>query len=902
MQEQKEVNWRILHIDDDEDDYILTRSMLNQAHGRTVQLDWAPSLEAGRMLLCTHQYDAVLVDYDLGTGTGVELIGEFVQRGYSAPLILFTGRGSYEIDVEAMRVGATIYIPKGEANPLSLERSIRYAIERKQAEEAQRLSEHKLRIALDAAQLGTWVYHFEDDTLEMDERAQRLYRAKSPVVLHEDLVNRYLHPDDIQPMRDQLKRISSPGARGHYQIEYRIAQPDGTYCWLNAWGQVQYEGEGDSRHAVSLTGASRDVTESKRNEQELRANENRLRLAMAAARSGAWESDYRAGKDTWSPELYSLLGLDPHQRPPNIKEYNTMVYHADRQRAIQVFDDTFANQRETFSHQFRFRRPDGKVIWISSIGNIEYDKDGQPSRGFGINQDITEHMLVEEALVESENRYRQLFNSHHTPMLVIDPQSGQIINANPAACAFYGWSWEELTGMSITQINVLPPEQIRQEMAAAHQADSSQLFHFQHRLANGEERDVDVYSGRIQWGDKNYLFSIIIDVTERKKIEQALLESESRFRRIADTMPSLVWTAEPDGKVDYVNRQYQDFTGKPAYRNNGWFDIPIHPEDRKSTLVRWAHSLKTGQSYQMEHRILRKDGTYRWFLTRGVPVRDGDQITKWYGSATDIHEVKQYQEELQTNNRQLSMLSEELKRSNQALVEFASIASHDLQEPLRKILAFGDRLNDTYAEQLGEHGQDYINRMTAAAERMRKMINGLLEYSRVTTKVHSFEQVDLNQVVAEVLSDLELLILQNQGRVVVNKLPVVYADPLQMRQLMQNLIGNALKYHRPGIPPIVNIFVTNAAENDPQNRRIRLVVEDNGIGFDEQNLERIFQPMQRLHPRTQYEGTGIGLAICAKIVNRHSGTITAHSQPDTGSTFIIDLPEHAVQEMVSPQI
>jgi signal transduction histidine kinase len=165
--------------------------------------------------------------------------------------------------------------------------------------------------------------------------------------------------------------------------------------------------------------------------------------------------------------------------------------------------------------------------------------------------------------------------------------------------------------------------------------------------------------------------------------------------------------------------------------------------------------------------------------------------------------------------------------------------------------------------------------------------------------VQPFEQVDLNQVVAEVLSDLELLVLQNQGRVVVGKLPVVHADPLQMRQLMQNLIGNALKYHRPGIPPVVNI---NAIESNLPSRRIRLVVEDNGIGFDEQNLERIFQPMQRLHPRTQYEGTGIGLAICAKIVTRHSGTITAHSQPDTGSTFIIELPNHAVEELITPQI
>jgi PAS domain S-box-containing protein len=247
------------------------------------------------------------------------LISEFVKRGYAAPLILFTGRGSYEIDVEAMRAGATIYIPKGEANSLSLERSIRYAIERKQPDEAQRSSEHKLRIALDAVQIGTWVYNFEQDTLEMDDREQRLYRAKPPVIDHEELVMNYLHSDDIQPMRKMLKAISSPDGNGHYQIEYRILQSDGSYCWINAWGQVQFGGEGELRHPVSLTGASRDITDAKRNEQELRANENRLRLAMTAARFGAWESDYQSGIDTWTPELFALLGLDPDWKPPNIK-------------------------------------------------------------------------------------------------------------------------------------------------------------------------------------------------------------------------------------------------------------------------------------------------------------------------------------------------------------------------------------------------------------------------------------------------------------------------------------------------------------------------------------------------------------------------------------------------------
>jgi PAS domain S-box-containing protein len=763
MQKQNQQYWRILHVDDDEDDFILTRSMLEMAHGSTILLEWASTYEMGHQMLKDNYYDAALIDYDLGANTGVELIREFVQRGYQSPLILYTGRGSYEVDVEAMHAGATIYLPKGEANPLSLERSIRYAIERKQTEEAHRVSEHKLRIALEAAQLGSWIYHFENDILEMDTRAQKLYRADTSTLIHEEIVSKYLHPDDIQPMRDHLARLSQPDNNGHYEIEYRVQQADGSYCWLNAWGLVQFEGEGENRSPVTLTGASRDITDARKAELELQAN---------------------------------------------------------------------------------------------------------------------------------EKRYRDLFNNHHTPMLLIDPENcGAIVSANRAACQFYGWELEALTQKSITEINVLPPDRVRKEMAAVENADGSMVFHFRHRLANGQIRDVQVYSGKIQWEDKGYLFSIIIDVTERQKIEKALQESESRFRLIADTMPSLVWTAEPDGKVDYVNRQYQDYTGKQAHSGDGWYGVPIHPDDRKTTMEKWRDALRIGQPFQIEHRIKRYDGEYRWFLTRGVPVWKGDWITKWYGSATDINDVKQYQEGLKQNNQVLRRLSEELKRSNQALIDFASIASHDLQEPLRKILAFGDRLSDTYSAQLGEHGQDYVYRMVSAAQRMQKMIQGLLEYSRVTTKARPFERVNLNQTAAEVLCDLEVLVKQKDGRVEIGELHEVYGDPVQLRQLLQNLIGNALKYHRPGIAPVVKISSEQQSETCLSNCAIRLVIEDNGIGFDERHIDKIFQPMQRLHSHNQYEGTGIGLAICAKIVDRHGGRITARSHPNQGSIFVIDLPQ-----------
>lgn len=233
----------------------------------------------------------------------------------------------------------------------------------------------------------------------------------------------------------------------------------------------------------------------------------------------------------------------------------------------------------------------------------------------------------------------------------------------------------------------------------------------------------------------------------------------------------------------------------------------------------------------------------------------------------------------------------ELERSNRELQDFAFVASHDLQEPLRKIQAFGDRLKTRYADQLDEGGHDYIGRMQAAAHRMHTLINDLLSFSRVSSKGKAFMQVDLGTVVHEVLVDLEARIQQTGGHVEIETLPFVEADALQMRQLFQNLIGNALKFHRPGVPPHVVVRGEIIPPlSDMASPLCEIRVQDNGIGFEEQYIEKIFTPFQRLHSRAEYEGTGMGLAVCRKIVERHRGTITAHSLPGSGTTFIVQLP------------
>ena len=248
--------------------------------------------------------------------------------------------------------------------------------------------------------------------------------------------------------------------------------------------------------------------------------------------------------------------------------------------------------------------------------------------------------------------------------------------------------------------------------------------------------------------------------------------------------------------------------------------------------------------------------------------------------------------------RALAAAARELRRSNRELEEFASIAAHDLQEPLRKIRAFATRLADGYPGVLDDRGRDYLVRITSAAVRMETLIGGLLDFARISTTRRPFTPVDLGDIASAVVHDLESGVERVGGRVEVGPLPTVEADSIQMRQLFQNLVANALKFRRPDIAPVVVIRsveaegggVVSAHSASRKPAACRLEFEDNGIGFEERYAARIFAPFERLHGRSQYEGTGIGLALCRRIVERHGGIIAARSTPGQGSTFVVDLP------------
>ncbi len=376
------------------------------------------------------------------------------------------------------------------------------------------------------------------------------------------------------------------------------------------------------------------------------------------------------------------------------------------------------------------------------------------------------------------------------------------------------------------------------------------------------------------------------------------------YQAIVDKLPIgaivLQLQPRPAGETvcfTYANPASERLLGIPLH---SMIDQPLAavlPATAEGLISLYQEVLRSGIAQDLGDNYYNGDGIKGYFRIQAAPLAK-DAVLLLVDNVTA---EKRAEEERKQTKLSLEIYNRKLEASNRELEEFAYVASHDLQEPLRKIMAFGDRLRSKYHPVLDEVGQDYLARMQNAAARMQTLIGDLLNLSRIATRGQAFVPVDLNQIAAEVLRDLETSIERQGGTVVVGTLPTVVADAVQMRQVFQNLIGNALRFHKPDSQPVVHIDsekLGSAAENQSTaaHPHYTIRVADNGIGFDEKYLDRIFQPFQRLHGANQYEGTGMGLAICRRIVERHGGSITAQSQPGQGATFSFSLP--AIQPTV----
>jgi two-component system CheB/CheR fusion protein len=400
----------------------------------------------------------------------------------------------------------------------------------------------------------------------------------------------------------------------------------------------------------------------------------------------------------------------------------------------------------------------------------------------------------------------------------------------------------------------------------------------------------------------------MLDVTSLKAAEEQAVMSMEEKRFLAESMPLILWTAWPNGEINFVNQQFTTYTGltMEKIRDAGWESI-LHPDDVPVWSRTWNNALRKKEDFVLEVRIRRNDGQYHWFLLRTRVQKDlSGTAMLWVGTNTDIHEQKMLAEvmeqRVQERTNALQKANYELESSNAELQQYAFVASHDLKEPLRKIHMFGNMLRERYQDQMEEKAVDYLNRIINSSSRMTNLINDLLRFSRLS-QMNFFEKVPLETIIREILSDLEVLIQEKNAIVTVGQMPTIEAVPSQIRQVFQNLLSNAFKFSRKDVQPMISIMANRIAEKkfdsiaDPEGPYACITITDNGIGFDEKYLDKIFVLFQRLHTKDKYEGTGIGLAVTRKIIEKHHGIITAHSREKEGATFTIILPVKQEQEI-----
>ncbi len=498
-------------------------------------------------------------------------------------------------------------------------------------------------------------------------------------------------------------------------------------------------------------------------------------------------------------------------------------------------------------------------------------------------------MSVESDLILSEERLN----------LALDATSEGVWDWNiETKEVFFSPQWYKSLGYS--------PDEIRPHLDSwkklVHPDDMPEILHRLDAHFNGQtssfemENRLKTKSGAWRWnldrgkivkrdesGNPLRMVGTNADITVRKRTEIALKESEILLKNMINNTTAVIYLKDTQGRYILINHQYEKLFNITNEEARGKTDLDIFPQDIATQFMNNDKKvLDSGRVVEIEE-VAPFDNKLHTYISVKFPVyAENGKPFGVGGISTDITERKEAEEKLKC-------FSEDLQRSNEDLEAFAHIASHDLQEPLRKIISFSDLLEAKKAN-LDDESKNYLTRMQNAASKMRVLIYDLLDFSRITTKAMPFEPTDLTSLIKEVVDDFEDQIQKSKGKIILGNFPTLNVDRAQMHRVFQNLTSNSFKYAKETIPPVIEF---DSSFNDTTGNW-EISVKDNGIGFEEKYLDRIFKPFERLHNQQEYQGTGIGLAICEKIMHHHGGEISASSQPGKGATFMVSLPETPV--------
>jgi PAS domain S-box-containing protein len=692
----------------------------------------------------------------------------------------------------------------------------------------------------------------------------------------------FICPEERERTAAEIRQFIAKAER-NARLENRYCHKQGDFRWLSWHISVSPEN-------CMLVAVVRDITEDRQKAEEqqrliaaLRDSQRQLKQAERIASLGYWEAEVESGKFSISEGLYRLHGLPLDYPLKMAKELFGFTYDEEYNKFRSAVVLAIATQKP-FEFEYNILRPNKEVRTLYGRGEPVTNEEGKVVKLEAIAQDITERKRTD---AEMEKRAQQLLAAQRL-----------------AGLGYWQWTVEDNTldvseggyhilGLPLDYplhtvqdlVRFIPAEEWGIHYQAALQLKPDETaYNIQYRILrlDGATRYV---RGRAEVtrnseGKIARLNGVIQDVTDQVLAEKALREQErllAEAQRIAH-LGSWTWDLRTD-TMTWSTEIYNLFGYDPAtlQRSSQEGIGFVHPEDATIMAEVKKKLLSEDRPLQFRHRLLRRDGSVRHLEFRQKMTLDEQgEIALIDGTIQDVTELVEVEQAL-------AQQTLDLERSNRDLAQFAYIASHDLQEPLRKIKSFTELLALRYSEQLDENARTWMNYIVDGAARMQTLIQDVLAYSRLGSSKDHYQSTDLNQILAQTQAGLHSLLLQTGAQISADPLPTIHANPTQMGQLLQNLFENAVKF-RSQAPLVIQIRV----ESEPESWRI--LVRDNGIGIAPQDTERIFDMFGRLHPREEYEGNGVGLAICKKIVESHGGKIGVESTPGEGSLFWFTLP------------
>ena len=644
-----------------------------------------------------------------------------------------------------------------------------------------------------------------------------------------------------------------------------------------------------SGEVAGLLGAIVDITARKQAEASLLESERRFRRTFELAGSGVAHIGMDRRFLRVNRRLCEILGYPQDEL---LRLTGRQISHPDDLDVINAQRPRlYAGEIDSVRVEKRYLRKDGSIVWVSFTMVVERDAAGKPQYEIAFFDDITARKQAEAALRESEERFRSVVDSANDGILVYDKQLN-VIAGNLAAERILGLPLANIIGAAgFTSLlpcvhadgsPILPDERPTRLTVKSGKPLTGQIVGIYR--ADGSMNWVSVNTGFLRRpGDTDWygVVSTIGDITKQRHAELALSASEALYRQTFELATAGIAHVDLSGRFMKVNRRLCEILG---YGEQELIGRPVkeisHPEDRNLTDSQRMR-VRSGekQSVRFEKRYLRKSGAIVWVDLSVALACDASGVPQYeIALFDDITERKKAEAALREAH-------EELKRSNAELEQFAYVASHDLQEPLRMVSSYTQLLMRRYGDKLDGDAKDFTAFIVDGATRMKQLIEDLLAYSRVGTRDKNFKPVDAESSLKRALTNLRAAIQDSGATVTQDKLPTIPCDEVQLAQLFQNLIGNALKFRKPDVAPAVHV---GAAE---QGAEWEFMVRDNGIGIEPQYFERIFMVFQRLHDKGEYPGTGIGLAIVKKVVERHGGRIWVQSQPGAGTTFHFTMPK-----------